>query len=27
MLGISIVGLGLAQVWFSRLERRVPERL
>jgi ABC-2 type transport system permease protein len=27
MLGLSIVGLGLAQVWFSRLERRVPERL
>ncbi|MFC6287779.1 ABC transporter permease [Nocardioides sp. GCM10027113] len=27
MLGISIVALGLAQIWFSRLERRVPERL
>lgn len=27
MLGLSIVALGLAQVWFSKLERRVPERL
>jgi len=27
MLAVSIVALGLAQVWFSRLERRVPERL
>jgi ABC-2 type transport system permease protein len=27
MLGLSFVFLGLAQVWFSRLERRVPERL
>jgi ABC-2 type transport system permease protein len=27
MLALSIVALGLAQVWFSRLERRVPERL
>jgi ABC-2 type transport system permease protein len=27
MLGISLVVLVLAQVWFSKLERRVPERL
>jgi ABC-2 type transport system permease protein len=27
MLALSLVGLGLAQVWFSKLERRVPERL
>jgi ABC-2 type transport system permease protein len=27
MLGLSIVLLGLAQVWFSKLERRIPERL
>jgi ABC-2 type transport system permease protein len=27
MLGISAVSLVLAQLWFSRLERRVPERL
>ena len=27
MLLISLVALGLAQVWFSKLERRVPERL
>jgi ABC-2 type transport system permease protein len=27
MLVLSLVALGLAQVWFSRLERRVPERL
>ena len=27
MLALSFVFLGLAQVWFSRLERRVPERL
>ena len=27
MLGVSVVLLGLAQVWFSKLERRVPERL
>ena len=27
MLGISVVLLGLSQVWFSKLERRVPERL
>ena len=27
MLGLSIVALVLAQVWFSKLERRVPERL
>jgi ABC-2 type transport system permease protein len=27
MLAISLVALGLAQVWFSKLERRVPERL
>lgn len=27
MLGLSIIALGLAQVWFSKLERRVPERL
>jgi ABC-2 type transport system permease protein len=27
MLVLSFVALGLAQVWFSRLERRVPERL
>jgi ABC-2 type transport system permease protein len=27
MLAISIVALGFAQVWFSKLERRVPERL
>jgi ABC-2 type transport system permease protein len=27
MLVLSIVLLGLAQVWFSKLERRVPERL
>jgi ABC-2 type transport system permease protein len=27
MLVISFVALGLAQVWFSKLERRVPERL
>ena len=27
MLALSVVGLGLAQVWFSKLERRVPERL
>jgi hypothetical protein len=24
---LSFVALGLAQVWFSKLERRVPERL
>jgi ABC-2 type transport system permease protein len=27
MLVLSFVALGLAQVWFSKLERRVPERL
>ena len=27
MLALSFVGLALAQVWFSKLERRVPERL
>ena len=27
MLVASFVALGLAQVWFSKLERRVPERL
>ena len=27
MLALAFVGLGLAQVWFSKLERRVPERL
>ncbi len=27
MLGLSIIALVLAQVWFSKLERRVPERL
>ena len=27
MLGASLVLLALAQVWFSKLERRVPERL
>jgi ABC-2 type transport system permease protein len=27
MLVLSFVALGLAQIWFSRLERRVPERL
>ena len=27
MLGLSVVALVLAQVWFSKLERRVPERL
>ena len=27
MLVLSFVALGLAQVWFTRLERRVPERL
>jgi ABC-2 type transport system permease protein len=27
MLVLSIVLLGLAQVWFSKLERRIPERL
>ena len=27
MLLLSIVALGLAQIWFSKLERRVPERL
>jgi ABC-2 type transport system permease protein len=27
MLVLSIVALGLAQIWFSKLERRVPERL
>jgi ABC-2 type transport system permease protein len=27
MLVISFVALGLAQIWFSKLERRVPERL
>ncbi len=27
MLVLSFIGLGLAQVWFSKLERRVPERL
>jgi ABC-2 type transport system permease protein len=27
MLVLSFIGLALAQVWFSRLERRVPERL
>ena len=27
MLVLAIIGLGLAQVWFSKLERRVPERL
>src|SRR5687767_11494227 len=27
MLVLSFVALGLAQIWFSKLERRVPERL
>ena len=27
MLALSLVALGLAQIWFSKLERRVPERL
>ena len=27
MLVLSFVALGLAQVWFTKLERRVPERL
>jgi ABC-2 type transport system permease protein len=27
MLGLSVLALVLAQVWFSKLERRVPERL
>ena len=27
MLGLSVIALVLAQVWFSKLERRVPERL
>jgi ABC-2 type transport system permease protein len=27
MLALSFVVLGLAQIWFSKLERRVPERL
>jgi ABC-2 type transport system permease protein len=27
MLGLSFVFLILAQIWFSKLERRVPERL
>jgi ABC-2 type transport system permease protein len=27
MLGLSMVFLVLAQIWFSKLERRVPERL
>jgi ABC-2 type transport system permease protein len=27
MLVLSFVALGLAQIWFTRLERRVPERL
>jgi ABC-2 type transport system permease protein len=27
MLGVSVVLLALAQVWFSKLDRRVPERL
>ena len=27
MLGVSVVALVLAQLWFSKLERRVPERL
>jgi ABC-2 type transport system permease protein len=27
MLLISVVALGLAQIWFTKLERRVPERL
>ncbi|MGZ5398615.1 MAG: ABC transporter permease, partial [Nocardioides sp.] len=27
MLGISLVCLVLAQLWFTKFERRVPERL
>ena len=27
MLVLAFIGLGFAQVWFSKLERRVPERL
>ena len=27
MLGVSILFLGLAQIWFSKLDKRVPERL
>lgn len=27
MLGLAVVALVLAQMWFSKLERRVPERL
>ena len=27
MLGVSIVILGLSQIWFSKLDKRVPERL